>query len=293
MVSFKLKKSETIPLTRALCIQHRDMDASLTERELKVSRTTYLKTKIEEGLFLPVSWAVAEYQGNKVRMNGHHSSTMLAGLPEGGFPDGMQVHIDTYEVSNVDGFAELFRQFDARQSSRSSVDVTGAYVGIYGIDVDPKLAIIAAKGINFYRSHVEGGTFFAGDDVGRIFNNENTHEFTKWYCSLPWKKFKEGKNQGVASAMWGTWRLAPEATKEFWGDVLHDREENEVAHMLDFELQQIQEGAGKYKNGERKKAVKPGFLFGISVKAWNAWRANRVIRILSFDPKKDAPDIAA
>jgi hypothetical protein len=108
-------------LTRELAQKYHDMEASPTERELNPGRVKHLTTKIEKGLAVSFCWASAtvEQVGKQLRMNGNHSSSALVGL-NGGFPDNLFVHLDEYEVEDIQGLALLFRQFDDRKSSRSS-----------------------------------------------------------------------------------------------------------------------------------------------------------------------------
>jgi hypothetical protein len=94
------------------------LEPSPTERPLKVPRLKYLQTRAEMGELITFHWARAKMGDKVLRMNGQHSSTMLEGL-NGNLPGGLKVHLDTYEVDSPDALALLFRQFDARQSSRS------------------------------------------------------------------------------------------------------------------------------------------------------------------------------
>jgi hypothetical protein len=73
-------------------------------------------------------WNWAHFGDKVFRMNGQHSSAVLCEL-NGQFPEGLQVHMDTYQVDDKEGLALLFRQFDNRKSGRTPIDV--AYQGLY------------------------------------------------------------------------------------------------------------------------------------------------------------------
>jgi hypothetical protein len=68
------------------------------------------------------NWAVAKIGDKEYRVNGQHSSAVLSEL-NGEFPQGLKVHMDTYEVDSNDGLALLFRQFDSRKSGHTPTDV--------------------------------------------------------------------------------------------------------------------------------------------------------------------------
>ena len=102
-VGFTLLSSETVPLTRDLALQHRDMESSPTERELHPPRVKYLREKLVNGLFVCPTWATARFQGRVVRMNGRHSSTALCEA-NGEFPKGLSVHLDTYSAESPRGW---------------------------------------------------------------------------------------------------------------------------------------------------------------------------------------------
>ena len=134
---FKLMKSESIPLTLELAKEFCGMEASPTERELSEKRVQHLREKAGAGTLVNFHWARA-YLGDKVlRMNGKHSSTMLTSL-NGGFPEGLVVHLDDYKVDGAEDLAVLFRQFDDRASGRTPADIAGAFQGLH-----PELAGVA------------------------------------------------------------------------------------------------------------------------------------------------------
>src|SRR5215469_842274 len=126
---FRLVKSETVPLTRELARQFRDLEPSPTERELSPSRLKMLKEKAVAKQLVTFHWSRARRGAHIWRMNGQHSSNMLCDL-NGEFPDGLFVHLDDYEVDEMSGLALLFRQFDDRKSGRTVGDVAGAYQGL-------------------------------------------------------------------------------------------------------------------------------------------------------------------
>ena len=77
-----------------------------------------LREKAAAGQLITFNWATAKLGDKEYRMNGQHSSAVLCEL-NGSVPDGLKVHLDSYEVDNKEGLAVLFRQFDNRKSGRT------------------------------------------------------------------------------------------------------------------------------------------------------------------------------
>jgi hypothetical protein len=167
---FRLSKSETKALTPDLAEKFKAMLPSPTEREFDPARAKMLREKAKAGQLIAFNWATAKFGDKEFRMNGQHSSAVLAEL-NGNFPQGLQVHLDTYQVDDRDGLALLFRQFDNRKSGRTPVDVSGAYQGLYdGLkDVPRGAAKIAVEGAAWYQRQVEGLPAPSGDDVYTLF----------------------------------------------------------------------------------------------------------------------------
>ena len=167
---FKLISSETKPLTPELAERFKAMLPSPTERVFDPARAKMLREKAEAGQLIAFNWATAKVGDKEYRVNGQHSSAVLAEL-NGQFPQGLKVHMDTYEVDNIDGLALLFRQFDSRKSGRTPTDVSGAYQGLYTdlAGVARGAAKLAVEGVAWYDKNVEGLPAPKGDDVYTLF----------------------------------------------------------------------------------------------------------------------------
>ena len=96
---FRLVRAEVKDLTPELAEQFRDLEASPTERSLDPSRVRHLREKAQAGQLVTFNWSTAQLSGRTLRMNGQHSSKMLCDL-NGNFPEGVEVHLDTYEVDS-------------------------------------------------------------------------------------------------------------------------------------------------------------------------------------------------
>lgn len=265
--SFALTSSETLPLTRAAAIAHRDMPSSPTERTFSESRAARLRAAFADGLLLPCQWAKAKWKGKDVRMNGQHSSFVLAEMES--IPDGSFVHVDTYEPTSEEGMALLFRQFDARYSNRSSTDCSHAYQGLFDEvrDVDEVKALTAIKGINRFHRFTGEGQVYSGDDIGRMFFNNAYYKFVHFTESLLSGKCKELMRNEIIAAVYGTFLQSEAKSKEFWQDVKTAAKDDSPSQVLDGQLEKDKDQT------DRKKKLKQDQLYGMCVRAWNAYVA--------------------
>ena len=94
---FKLISSETKPLTPDLAERFKAMLPSPTERVFDPARAKMLREKAEANQLIAFNWAIAKVGDKEYRVNGQHSSAVLTEL-NGQFPQGLKVHMDTYEV---------------------------------------------------------------------------------------------------------------------------------------------------------------------------------------------------
>lgn len=266
--SFVLKSSETMPLTKELTIAHRDMPASPTERTFSESRAKKLRLVFEDGLLLPCTWAKAIWKGKHVRMNGQHSSHVLADLDP--FPDDTFVHMDVYEAQSEEGMAQLFRQFDARVSGRSATDCSHAYQGLFDevAAVPETKALSAIKGINRYHKLSGEGEHFSGDDIGKMFFNRSYDRFIGFIDELLSGKCKELTRDEILAAVYGTYQASETNAAEFWKDVKTAHKDGHPSQVLDEILEKDAEQT------DSKKKLKPVSRYAICVKAWNSFLAD-------------------
>jgi len=264
------------------------MAASITERDLDKTRIAKLKDKVLGGTALSFIWATATVlaTGEKFRVNGHHSSNMLASL-DGAFPKGLKAHVDNYEVPELKDLALLFRQFDFRGSARSIGDIAGAYQMLVPElqDVPKPRARKAIEGANWYLKKIVGSNVPRGDDLYDMFNQSEYHSFIHMVGRIYTPKTAEF-TLPVIGAMYGTFDVSPDDAETFWHDVAHEGGGNEEKHpttVLD---------AWLLANAESKDKAPEMAVYRACVMAWNAYRKRASLdRISRYDPKKGIPDL--
>ena len=282
---FKLINTETKPLTPELAKEFHDLEPSPTERFIDPRRVKHLREKAEKGWLVTFHWSTATLGNKKLRMNGQHSSKMLCEL-NGLFPDGLVAHIDNYSAETPEGLALLFRQFDDRKSSRTALDVSGAYQGLFDVlqGVEREEAKLAIEGYCWYQQNVEGVPTLSGDDKYSLFSGTALHGFIVWIGNLLGKKTPELKKTPIVAAMYGTFSKNEIEAKTFWDDVARGGvkfEDQAPATQLDNWLKSIVDA----KKGQ-KPDLKPANYYQGCIYAWNAYREGRALTRISHDPKK-------
>jgi hypothetical protein len=133
------------------------MPALEGERELNPSRLAFLDGHRKAGTFSDPAWAVVidKATGQKFRINGDHSSNMLAKCPPAEYPVGLMVTIEEYTTDDLthDAFL-LFDLFDHPRSARTNVDVMGLHRAHYPDlkAVDAKLCLALCNGIAMFEA---------------------------------------------------------------------------------------------------------------------------------------------
>jgi hypothetical protein len=289
---YRLVESHVLPLTKTFAEEFRALEASPTERELNEARVKHLREKADSGQLITFQWAKARFQDRILRMNGQHSSAMLCSL-DGAFPEGLKVHLDTYEVDSSEALALLFRQFDDRKSGRTPYDVSGAYQHLFPAlkDVPPDTAKRAVEGVSWYRAHIDPGVTVLGDEQYRLFNQTALHDFIIWTGQLFSIKTPELKRTPVIAAIYGTFVKNETEARTFWTEVGRGGagfDDNAPTTMLDTWLKAMSE------DRLSRKSVKPMSFYNGCIYAWNAFRDGRAnITSIKHEHKKGPLDIKA
>lgn len=289
--SWKRVESETIVLNRQkareFAVKHNGLPHSPTERTLEPDRVKRLQTVLTEGRAISFGWATVQFAGKTYRMNGQHSSRAIIEF-EGELPESLVFHLDRFQADSKEGMADLFRQFDARWSSRSKADVSGAYQGLTQdlAACDRAKAKLAVEGVAWYRRTIDKVPAPGGDDLYILFFEEALHPFIKWADEVLSVKTPEMKRPAVLAAMYATFVKSESGAREFWRAVA-------INNVTDDSAPSAVLSAELVKAKEEKKPFAPGECYFKCIKAWNASRGGEKIRSLNVNTKKGLPDIAA
>lgn len=290
---FRLVKSQTVTLDKEEALkwaqEHATLPHSACERDLDDKHVGELVDRIKAGLWLPCCWSTVDYEGVKYRMNGQHSSNAMVDAADS-LGDNVVIHLDHFQADDAFGMGLLFRQFDARISTRSKMDISGAYQGLVPElrGLNKKDCKLGMDGALWYRRTVEGLPVPSGDRASEQLLDKTFHPFLKWVDSILSLKTPELKPVGVVAAMYGSFLQSEAGAEEFWRHVAKNdlADDSEPSAVLSAEL---------LKSIEQKdQRLQVAVAYSKSITAWNAFRTGKKIRSLPVNPKrKGLPDIAA
>ena len=239
------------------------------------SRIAWLEQLLHDGKFHTPKWATAALDGTIYRVNGGHSSAMLANL-NGAFPKNMQCVIDRFACETRDDLADLFSQFDPRQSLRRITDKINAHKGVHDdLDsVSPTDIQRITSGIAYYVAHDGDGPHLDEDAKIRLVHREQP--FILWASQFSGKR--HFSMTGVAAAMYATWTRHRHEAEVFWEEV-RDRSNpsnTNASRMLgEFLIENVSKK--KYASGAPLWSTRAYFVK--SIHAWNAWNRNETTNL--------------
>lgn len=256
------------PLTHGMAREFATMKSWQGERPLSRKRVDKLRRIYEANDFTSPSWSFAWFRGEKVRMNGQHSSTMLAECSD--IPAGMKAIISEYHVDSEEDLAKLFCRFDAAWSVRNATAVTSALTTELG-DITLRDRRSIASGMY---SEIEGFPSKSGEPDARASAIHADHDFARWAFATI--RGAHMQKVGVYAASFRTWKRDRNASKEFWSLVSSesDPDTGNATRALARYLRDY-----KRRDGGQSDIVRTA---AICVTAWNSWRAGRTVKILKY-----------
>jgi len=253
------KSVDVVPLTPELAKEFAALTPLPGERALKAKRKRWIERLIKDDSFLGVTWykGIKRETGAVYRLDGQHSSNVLANLPPERFPESLKATVTTWEFDHADT-ARVFDFFNNPASARTNVDVMGVYRAEFDdpgatpiADIPRERLVQITNGINAYNAELEDGftrdtrtrgAFFA-DPANRAFARWVQDEFGK--CRHPWVFARNG----VVAEMLADYIASKQVATEFWGHVL-----NETHPDPDHESRQLLEQLKKWKGKPSKTA---------------------------------------
>jgi len=201
------------------------------ERDERPGRLDYLLRHVQQGTFGGPCWArgIDKSTGVLYRLDGQHSSKLLAALGADLFPKDLLVTVDDWEFDSVDqDAAAVFNLFNHPKSVRSNEDVIGLYraQSVDLADIPKKLLVHFGNGIFEHQKTVlapEKGVLLTPRERGLYFVH-GKYPFGPFAC---WAAgFAETKNHdflarpAIVAEMVSSWKVDPDKATEFWTMVL-------------------------------------------------------------------------
>ena len=295
-MSWKLiDRPMTVKVTKTLARKFAAMDPAPHDRPLSERRLQVYGRLITEGQFRPVTWASATCNetGGNYRVNGKHTSTLLAGLEP--IPD-FYVTIEEYECDNLSDVAQLYSTFDSKMMSRTTADINASFAGTVKELVEvPRSIVNLSVGALSYGEW--GADAYAHQPAERAELMLDNVDAVLWLQKVLYGALEGDKRArrmaleriGVAAAMIATYRKSRAAATEFWIAVRD--ETGSTPGLPDRKLAKFLSTIAVDKAGSRAKKVQVAGTREIYVKclhAWNAWRCGETSN-LNYFVDKPAP----
>jgi hypothetical protein len=280
---YQLKgKPITQRVTKKLATEFTEMDPAPRDRPLSERRLSVYRSLWSKGLFRPCTWARAHCTetGGLYRVNGKHTSTLLAGLPE--IPE-FYVTVEDYQCDTLEDVAQLYGTFDSRLQSRTASDINLCFAGTI-----PELAGLSRNTINLVvggvNYHLDGaGTAQAKQLAERAEVLVECPEFAVWLAGLFSPPLGENGSGGrhsckhlqrssVVAAMFACWDKAKGPATLFWEAVRDETgstpvaPDRKLAHYLLTTFVNLGSGAGRPRKADGRE------IYAKCLHAWNAWR---------------------
>ncbi len=263
--------SDHVHLTQLLAHEFASLPGCVGERPLKMSRLRELELKLREGRFHTPRWATVQIDGRLLRLDGQHSSKMLAGIDDD-FPK-MDVDILRFSADSELEVAFKFADFDPRGSTRSSGEVINAHARIHenlsAVSNNSLLRLIS--GVAYAKGLVEGN-LVREFDRPRLLHDPDVQEFLLWGDSIA--REATMKRAGIVAAMWVTWSKFGSSATPFWLHVRDGDEERKCASRRLFEGL-----LGLAATGSRSHDWDPRQTYAKAILAWNASIRKRSTRL--------------
>lgn len=245
------------------------------ERDLSKTRMAFLEGELEQGRFYSPTWVFATLNGKRYRVNGQHTSNLLANA-NGHFPKGLSVNIIEFHCESENDLAELFATFDRPESARSMRDIIGAHAaqheGLAGISA--RNVARGTAGILFARRQTGQSKGAIGrDDRARLVHDHA--DYLKWVS--PIIAIRPLDREAVAAAIFLSSRVDREAAMKFWLAVHDGSEQNHrgpsrvlQSFLLNLKIDERARGTN------REQRWPPRAIFVKCIHAWNAWRRGAI-----------------
>lgn len=271
-MTIKLINTKTLPLTIELAKKFAEMNKFCGDRALRKEISEMLRARIADGLFHTPKWATAYLDGQMYRVNGQHSSTVLA-EENGNFPKGLLVVIDEFACDTADDLATLFDQFDNSVSARRVRESYNAHAKTITALTDIKARVIE-KAVAGIALSIEMST------GQRLAGNERTHlihENTEFICT-----FAADDELGLAirsiarapsvAAFYTIWSKLPELRdkcREFW--VLVGREDHPETNNATRVLARFLRECNRAAKAQWSQRA----IYSKCIHGWNAFRKDQ------------------
>jgi hypothetical protein len=282
---YDLVSDDKVRLTTRLAEELLELPEFEGERPCVSSHVEHLVSLAKAGRFVPdqVSLAVCicEWDGQKRRINGQHTSWMRIHMPSDWSPS---VRLKTYSAKTEEDFRKLYAAMD-RGKPRSSIDVIRSRTaGTTKFSRFPeKIIKLLSTGIR--QLEMGNGSNVNADEISELLLDSKYSDVAVQVavylesCAADQKHIKNGS---VVAAMIGTFAKSPTAARSFWNMVRSGvgiQTEDDPRSRLRVTLMTSGIEGGSTSKPERKSLSRRSVV-NLCIHAWNLWRAEKSCKAL-------------
>lgn len=267
---------KTQPITTALAKKFAEMDPAPDDRPLSEARMMVYRKLINDGVFRPVQWAMAycKETGGTYRINGKHTSTLMAGMNP--LPDGLYAVVEIYECDDLRDVSRLYSTYDSKLQSRTVSDINRSFAAcVNELSGVHKRVIDRVPSAVWYSRMQEGMKSLTPQERAEALLEHS--DFAVWLDKLVEStgvRCGHMRRMPVVAAIFATYQKAPRLALEFWTAVRDetgpkpDLPDRKLARWLILNSSNV---SGSRAAGARYR-VKDREFFVKCLHAWNAWR---------------------
>lgn len=284
------EKPRTLKVTRRLAEEFRDATPAPGDRPISRPRVARLRLLVASGQTLTFDWATAQCDDATYRVNGQHSSTVLAELEE--IPEHCYACVSRYSCDELEDVAELYSMFDSRASARTTRDINRTYAatctdldGVASRILDKIVAGLAYEKWGSNKVTPQDRAALALDNV----------DYALWVVDLIGAR-SEGEDARllarapVMAAMARTYSKSKRAATEFW-TLVRDASGPDPKSPDRVLSRYLNRHSVNYGGGARRGgSVDRREMFVKCLHAWNAWRQGSSTG-LKYYPQAQTPKV--
>jgi hypothetical protein len=275
---FKLKESKTVVLTRAFAHTVNSKTPAPGDRPYRPALLKSLLAEMESSKFRPPEWAWAICEANDIiyRVDGKHTSKLLAEWPKDRELPVNRVHVSVFLCKDIQEVSELYSTFNSRESGRRIPDINRAFQGACFLlrDQPSWLVNVSIAGLALARWEL---------DTKKIKPVTKAQLLLEYPDFVLWARTileKSGTSKGkltraaVVGAMARTYQRNKNKAHDFWTAVRDgsDPDPRAPSRVLQLYLIQLVMRNRTYDATKKQEKITDHMVMSKCMHGWNAYR---------------------
>lgn len=276
----RFRTAETRPITRELAGHFQAMRQVDAERKMKPQRLAQLGKLMASGDIKCFDWAVAHLANEEIRVNGNHSSYLLA-KPDAVIPPGATAVIQRYDCDTMADVVQLWGMFDSTISIRNKGENLAIFArSVPGLEGVNQEAITLVQSALVLDHSASSQTVLTTAERNQLV--ASNVPYARWFAAVyrtGGTKDKLFKRAGVAYAALLTFRKDEAKATEFWQEVATGSNADPCSgsrHLREYLLVRPKRpGVRSEKSGTAWEDMAKN-----CVHCWNLWRKGETVKYL-------------